>query len=304
MGRDKNLPDSFGHISPTRRTPSFAVLWTAVLIGLMVAFVPITTVAAASDIMFLLLFLQVNVAVITIRKKYGDKLAYGYLMPFFPIVPIIGIISKFGLAVFMFDHYAMAWVYVILWLFVGFGLYWFYARPRERDKVAPAVLAEEKTVVIAPHSVLIPVAEREAARRHIELGAEIVRRRNSALLLMHAVKIPPQLPPSAASEFVVQARPLLEELRDYAESLGVPVATMIRVGHKPAEAIIHTAYDRNIDYLIMGWKGEVGHEQTYIGSNLDRVLREAPTHSIVVQRAPKAAAQKIVVPIANPDSAP
>ena len=47
----------------------------AVIIIGMAEAVPLEHVATAADIMFLLPFLQVNVAVMTIRKKYGDKLS-------------------------------------------------------------------------------------------------------------------------------------------------------------------------------------------------------------------------------------
>ncbi len=305
MGRDKNLPDMFGFISPKTRTPAFALLWTALLIGFMVAFIPITTVAAAADIMFLLLFLQVNVAVMTIRKKYGDKLSYGYLMPFYPVIPIIVIITNLGLALFMFDHYPIAWVYVLIWLAVGFGIYRFYAMHREREKEAPPVLAQEKALDVKPHSVLIPVADPSSAKDHIKLGAKIAGRRDSELVLLHAVRVPKQLPPSQSSDFVEQARPILVEAREYAEKFDVPVSTVIRVGHSVSKAIISTARDENTDYLLMGWKGSVHGKRTHIGSNIDNVLKESNTHAIVMQRTHKHHRDKeILVPIANPDNAP
>lgn len=305
MGRDKNLPDQFGAIHPDTRTPYIALAWTAALIIFMVLFVPITTVAAAADIMFLLLFLQVNVAVMTIRKKYGDKLAYGYLMPFYPIVPIIGIVTKLALALFMFDHYPIAWVYVLLWLGVGFALYRFYAMHREREKDAPPVVAEEKPLSVRSHSVLIPVADPQNAEKHIHLGARIARRRDSQLVLLHVVTVPSQLPPSAATDFVEEARPVLDKARDYAEEhYDVPVSTLMRVGHKPAKAIIHTAQDKNTEYLIMGWKGSVHDEETIIGSNIDHVLKESNTHGVVMQRTEDQELNNILVPVANPDMAP
>ncbi|MGH7572151.1 MAG: APC family permease, partial [Gemmatimonadota bacterium] len=89
MGRDRNLPDLFGRIHEATRTPFLALLCSGALIIFMAVVIPIEDVAAAADVMFLLLFLQVNIAVITIRKKYGDKLNYGYLMPFHPVLPVI-----------------------------------------------------------------------------------------------------------------------------------------------------------------------------------------------------------------------
>lgn len=304
MGRDKNLPDMFASIHPDKRTPYLALFWTALLIIFMVAFVPITTVAAAADIMFLLLFLQVNVAVITIRKKYGDKLAYGYLMPFYPAVPIIGIITKLALALFMFDHYPEAWLYVIAWLIVGFMIYRFYAMGREHDKEATPVLVEEKAVEIKPNSILIPIADPESAKERIDLGARIAARTGNQILLLNVIAIPHQLPPKAATQFVGDARSLIEEAKAHAEKHDVPVSTQIRVAQKPAEAIIHTARERKAEYLIMGWQGAKSNQHTLIGSNIDHVLKSSNTHAIVMQRTPQNSVKRILVPVANPDTAP
>lgn len=304
MGRDRNLPDMFAEVHPRTRTPYFAVMWSAALICFMVAFVPITTVAAAADIMFLLLFLQVNVAVITLRKKYGDMLAYGYLMPFYPVVPIIGIVTKLGLALFMFDHYPVAWVYVLIWLGVGFVLYRFYAYGREREKEAPPVAYEERALTPKEHSVLIPVADPEAARQFIHLGARIAKARDSELVLLHAEQIPRQLPASAAGNYIQESRPVLDEARAYAERFDVPVSTISRLARDVSDAIVYTAEDKNTDYLIMGWRGDVHGEETQIGDNIDHVLKDANTHSIVMQRGDMGERERILVPVANPETAP
>ena len=89
MGRDRALPDGFSSVSGKTRTPHVALGWSGLLILFVALTLPIEDVAAAADIMFILLFLQVNLAVITIRSKYGKDLKYGYLMPFFPILPMI-----------------------------------------------------------------------------------------------------------------------------------------------------------------------------------------------------------------------
>ena len=57
---------------------------------------PLNEISLADGVIFLLLFAQVNIAVITIRRIYGDKLEYGFKTPFFPIIPIMGVILKLG----------------------------------------------------------------------------------------------------------------------------------------------------------------------------------------------------------------
>ncbi len=304
MGRDRNLPEAFARIHPRNRTPYVALAGTAVLIAGMVAFVPITTVAAAADIMFLLLFFQVNVAAITIRKKYGDKLAYGYLMPFFPVLPLVAMTGMGVIAVMMFFHYQTAWFYALAWIAAGLVVYRLYARGREREKTAPPVVAEERPFEVRPNAVLIPVAEPRAALQHIELGARIARLRESQLVLLHVVPIPRQLPPRSAQHLVEAARPLLDRGREHAAGLGVPASTLIRVGHDVAGAVVRTAEDRHTDFLIMGWKGRERRRGFLIGRHIDRVLKGANTHIIVMQRGAFKKGERVLVPIANPRTAP
>lgn len=285
MGRDRNLPDAFGNVHDKTRTPHVALAATAVLIVLMVAFVPITTVAAAADIMFLLLFLQVNVAVITLRKKYGDKLAYGYLIPFFPIVPIIGIVTKLLLALFMFDHYPIAWVYVLAWMVVGFGLFHFYAKDRERPEEEVPVVLEEAPIEVKEGAVLVAVAEPESAAELVRVGSRLAQARESELMLLHVVSVPRQLPLRRTLSYVREGREILDDARDLVEVEGVSIRSLIRVAHRPAEAIVRTAEDYEVEYLLMGWHGPQWGRKPLIGSNIDRVIKDSNCHALVFEHA-------------------
>ncbi|HKJ88313.1 MAG TPA: amino acid permease, partial [Gammaproteobacteria bacterium] len=161
MGRDRNLPDFFSKVHEGTRTPYLALLASGGLILFMAVAIPIEDVAAATDVMFLLLFLQVNVAIITIRRKYGDKLDYGFLIPFFPVLPIVAIVLMLGIAAYMFRFSPTAWFFVGGWIAVGLGIYYGYARKREREKrVTPVVLREEAPSVVGEerYRVLVPVA--------------------------------------------------------------------------------------------------------------------------------------------------
>jgi basic amino acid/polyamine antiporter, APA family len=62
---------------------------------------PLEQIAVAASVVFLLLFTTVNIAVISIRKMYGNKLNYGYKTPFFPYVSISSIILNLILPVYL-----------------------------------------------------------------------------------------------------------------------------------------------------------------------------------------------------------
>ena len=87
MGRDRLLPTFFAGIHPENRTPHLALAATGGLILFMLVALPLESVAASASLMFLLLFLMVNVSSLFIRKRYGDKMAYGYLTPSSPRFP-------------------------------------------------------------------------------------------------------------------------------------------------------------------------------------------------------------------------
>ena len=54
---------------------------------------PIEDVASAADIMFLLVFLQVNVTLIRMRKTH-PKLPRGFRVPLVPLIPALGIVTQ------------------------------------------------------------------------------------------------------------------------------------------------------------------------------------------------------------------
>ena len=169
MGRDRNLPDAFAKVHHRTRTPYLALAASGALIILMALTLPIEDVAAAADVMFLLLFLQVNVAIITIRRKYGDKLDYGFLVPFFPVLPIVAIVLMLGIAAFMFHFSPIAWYFVIGWIGIGFLLYYTYAKDREHEKRATPVVLREELEHEERYRVLLPVADPSRAGALIKL---------------------------------------------------------------------------------------------------------------------------------------
>ena len=72
MGRDNNLPAVFGRIHPRKFTPYWAVGISAVLIIVMALLLPVDEVAKAADVMFLIMFAQVNITVMTLRRRRPD----------------------------------------------------------------------------------------------------------------------------------------------------------------------------------------------------------------------------------------
>ncbi len=304
MGRDRNLPDVFGLVHPKTRIPHVALLLSGLLMIIMAVGAPIKDVASAACIMFLLLFLQVNVAVITIRKKYGDKLAYGYLIPFFPYVPILAIIANLLLALFMFSFSPLAWYITIGWILAGALIHWLYASKREREKeVTPVVIEERAHIDRERFSVLVPVGDPARSANLLRVAHSILQVEPGNLMLLHVITVPDQLPVSIGREFVNEVRPIIDQAAGQAEEMGLAATRLVRVGHRTADAIIDTVEETQANFVVMGWQGDVSDPQTIIGSNIDRIVKKAHANVVVVRGDVQLPAPRILIPVQHPQHA-
>ena len=116
LSRDNNLPKQFLKIHPTTRTPWVSIWGSGLLIIFIVIFLDLQDVIASADIMFLLLFTMVNYSAIILRKRKGS---FPFKTPFFPAMPIIGLITKFIIAVFLYEASPTAWYVAIIWVIFG-----------------------------------------------------------------------------------------------------------------------------------------------------------------------------------------
>ena len=299
MGRDKNLPDFFAAVHEETRTPYLALFASGAMIILMAVFVPIEDVAAAADVMFMLLFLQVNVALITLRRRHSDKLDYGYLVPFFPWVPLLGIVTKLFLAVFMFQYSALAWYTVVGWLLVGFAIYYVWAKGRQsEERVAPVVLADRARERTSQYRVLVPVANPDTAEDLIDLGAAVARAHDGEVIVLHAITVPRQSPLEVGRRYVDQARErIVDRAVEMLRERGVQASAVVRIGRAPATTILKEVEEQDVDTVVMGWRGEPNDPETVLGDNLDRVLRRASCNVLVLRAAGVAHLATVVVPV-------
>jgi nucleotide-binding universal stress UspA family protein len=297
MGRDNNLPTVFGRIHEKMHTPHWAIFLSAILIAAMGLALPIEEVAVAADIMFLLMFTQVNITVMTLRRRRPD-LDRGYYVPFFPWPAVIGIISNIALAGFLAFEIGRVGLLSAAWIIVGMFLYWGYFRSREAAERPKEVLHQEALVSV-DYSVLVPVADYEQARFIGRLGSILAKEKNGEVMALHVVKVPPQLQLSDGRLFLKEGRPYLEEVIAQARSLDVPVHTMIRFGRSIHEAILKTSAENSSDLILFGWPGATGSRNYLFGSVIDRIAANPPTDLGIVRYRPFDKLERILVPVAG-----
>lgn len=297
MGRDHNLPGFFARIHPRRHTPQWAVLVSGGLMIVMAWSLPLEGVAAAADIMFLLLFLQVNVALMTLRHKMPD-LSRGFVVPWFPIVPVIAIVCNALLALNLFSYSPIAWYFAIGWIVAGLLAYYTYFSKVEALERPKEILLEE-VLVSRDYSVLVPVATQEQARILGRIGAILAQANGGEVLALHVVRVPPQLTLGEGRLFLKGGRSYLETVIQQAKTWEVPVHTIIRLGRNVAEAVRKTVDENASNLVVLGWPGYTNTAGRLYGSVIDPVVDDPPTDIAVVRYRARRPIRSVLVPVAG-----
>ncbi len=295
MGRDHNLPEFFSIIHPQRHTPQYAVLASGGLILLIAWLLPIQDVAAAADIMFLLLFLQVNVTVMALRHKMPD-LERGFRIPWMPVVPLIAILTNSLLALYLFTYSPLAWYLAIGWLIIGTIAYLAYFSKIEAME-KPNEILQEEVLVSRDYSVVVPVSTQQQARILGLIGAILAQDHNGEVLALHVVKVPPQLSLGEGRLMLKEGRPLLETVIKQAKARSVPVHTVLRLGRNVAKAIRDTVAENASDLLVLGWPGYTESEGRVLGSVIDQIIGDPPNDIAFVRYREQRPIRNILVPV-------
>jgi len=297
MGRDHNLPALFSRVHRRRHTPHWAVVFSGGLMVVMAWSLPIEDVAAAADIMFLLLFLQVNVAVMTLRHKMPD-LERGFRVPWFPVIPLLAIAFNGLLALQLFRFSPIAWYFAIGWLVVGLLAYYaHFSRVEAMEK--PKEILLEEVLVSRDYSVLVPVATQEQARILGQIGAILAQDQGGEVLALHVVKVPPQLTLGEGRFLLKEGRPHLEAVIQQAKERDVPVHTMIRLGRHVAESIRKTAVENASDLIVLGWPGYTNTAGRLYGSVIDPIVDNPPSDIAIVRYREHRPLRSILVPVSD-----
>jgi amino acid transporter len=248
MGRHYNLPHRLSSIHPINRTPHIAIVISGIIMAFVAYALPLADIAVAAGVIFLLLFTQVNIAVITIRRIYGNKLSYGFKTPFFPVIPIVGIFLKLGLALYLLVTQPLSWGITILWILIGFVLYRMYTFKQEIQHYAP-IVTSEGDLKREDYRILIPYTP-EDPDRLLKYAIRIAKETAGEVNILRVITVPHQTPLSAGVAFADTAKRSFEPLEKILDNENIPSHYLVRVSHDATEAILATIEEQRIDLLV------------------------------------------------------
>ncbi|MDO9339392.1 MAG: amino acid permease [Bacteroidales bacterium] len=125
MARDGLLPPNiFGAVHKKFRTPWKSTILTGIFVAILAGLLPLRILAELVNIGTLFAFVIVCSAVLIMRKTHPDA-ERPFKAPFFPFVPIAGIVTCLLL---MFSLPKENWLRLLIWLFIGGLIYIFYGK--------------------------------------------------------------------------------------------------------------------------------------------------------------------------------
>jgi amino acid transporter/nucleotide-binding universal stress UspA family protein len=294
MGKDRNFPSFFGKVHPRRFTPHVSIVFSLVIVVLIAVSLPIEDVAAAADIMFLLLFLQVNVALIRMRKLRPD-LDRGFFVPLFPYLTIAGILLLLFLALYMFNYSVIAWIVAGFWIIAGVLIYYSYSSKRELEHV-------KKTRALSrlerkEYRILLPVSRSTPMESLCRIAVAVAQRNNAEVVVLHVVEVEPGQPLRAGLKVEDEVAELVERGRDLVAAEGVRARAIVKVAHRISRGIVETADVEECNFILVGRPKRPTMMERLLSSIIDRVVKRAHCEVAVVHGdLPPAGVRRIVLP--------
>jgi APA family basic amino acid/polyamine antiporter len=140
MSRDRLLPPVFGKVSPRFGTPVRTSVFTGVAVAVISTFVPLTELAELVNIGTLFAFVLVAVGVIVLRRTRPD-LERAFRCPGVPFVPILAALASLYL---MLNLPTATWIRFLIWMAIGFVVYFVYSAKHSRLATDPNYAREAK----------------------------------------------------------------------------------------------------------------------------------------------------------------
>lgn len=299
LARDKNIWSRLAGIHLKNLTPYLAVVASTLLIVTMVVFLPLFDVAALASLLFILLFLQLNLAGINIHYRWPDTKWY-YRVPFFPILPLIAIAIYVLLAFAMLQVNLNAWVIVAFWILVGFVNYFAYAKTRSRESFETGIVYEE-AVRIGPKTgkrILLPLApylSMEEIKNLANISFALTSKYDGELVIVRIHEIPPSLaltPSMIGKSTLDQEKKLFEELQKWVTEYNIKTGpekkdinfhSLILIGRDVVDVILDVVKMEDCDLLILNWYGYKQTKGVMLSSKIDRILRESKCDLLVIK---------------------
>ena len=318
MGRDRIVTPALNEIHDRFGTPYRAIGITGGLILLFIVVGDLTLLSGAASGLHLIIYGLLNIALIVMRYVAPEEYTPDFVVPFYPVLPILGTVLSFALLVFVAGD-----ALLLSFGIAGAAVLWYFAYARSRTEkqgiLAKHVLSRSREMPDAAvnavtsvqpdggeYRVMVPLANPAHEQELITLASAIAKQRGGTVVATHIVTVPDQTALAAAAErsddIDQSSQHLLDNAREDAETFGVDVETHTILSHKSYEAIFDAARTHTADLVVMGW-GPNSHGSPGRAESAIDELTEAVPCDFLIFRDRGLDPSRILLPTAGgPDS--
>ncbi|TDJ02527.1 MAG: amino acid permease [Candidatus Dadabacteria bacterium] len=254
MAKDRTLPRALGKVDKDWGTPVKAILATAAVLVITIIIIPDVAIAgAASSLIFLVSFAIAHWISILSRLR-SDPKDLPFKSPFFPLIPVVGILSCVGLAVFQGIKVPLAGVIMLVWLGLGGGLYYILFRRRARVVDASAEGYDPRLVSLRGRSpvVLVPIVNPSHAVPMVAVASALAPPITGRVLLLSVVRTPEDWNPETHPEKLNNTQRVLKESLSASFGLGLIPEVLTTVATEPWDEIIRVSHAYSCESLLLG----------------------------------------------------
>ena len=275
-----------------------AVLATIIAIALVSIFLPLKDIASAAGLLFIALFLQLNLAYIQLRRKKPEA-KWQYVVPFGVWLPLLAVALYILLGISLFHVSPIGIYFTAVWLLLGLVNYFAYTKTQEREELEREIMYEHRRHFREKlgYRVIFPVASEEHWSEFSQIAFAVAQDQAGEILAMRIHEVPHSLPLSTAFH-TDNEKKVLDKIEGEAIQHRLNINTRLIAARSIPEAILETVEVENGDLLVMGWDGYVNTKGFIFGRNVDIVLHRVKCDLVVVKLKDLLAMKKILIPIA------
>ncbi len=300
MAGDRTLPRALAATKGEHQIPARAVAGSGILVLVLLVSMPdVAGAGAAASLTFLLSFALTHVTALLARSR-GGVLPGAFRTPWFPLVPAAGLVSCLALALFQGIQVPFAGVITILWLALGFILYFTSLSDRAevmdaRDEAMDPVLAKLRG---RSPLVLVPMANPNRARALVHVADALSMPEVGRLLLLSVVSTnsgdDDSLAPAVSASQLV-----LREALIAAAGIRVRAEALVTLGADPWHEIARVAGTYRCEGLLLGLSAVSDPEKP---SPLERLLENVVCDVFILDAPPQwelSRVRSVLVPVAG-----
>jgi amino acid transporter/nucleotide-binding universal stress UspA family protein len=299
MGRDRIVTPALNEIHETFGTPYRAIAITGGLILLFIVIGDLTLLSGAASGLHLIIYGLLNLALIVMRYVGPEEYTPAFVVPLYPLLPILGVVFSFALLIFVASD-----ALVLSFGIAGAAILWYflYARTRaekqgilskhiiSRSRDMPDAAVSAATSVQpdgGQFRVMVPLANPANEQELITLASAIAKQRGGTVVATHIVTVPDQTALAAAADrsddIDESSQHLLDNARKDAETFGVDVETHTILSHKSYEAIFDAARTHTADLVVMGWGPDSHGPAGRAESAIDELTEAVPCDFLILR---------------------